>query len=83
MHSSPTASLHHDSQGHESDTAMLPSHQDDASETSTIIASDDDMGLSTYDHQQNEISSSPSSPSSPSASIQYNSPNAGTEGNAG
>jgi hypothetical protein len=86
MHSSPTASDHHDSQANALTTAMLHiTHQDDSSETSTVIDSDTDMDLHNSDlsHQNNANCSSPSSPPSPSVSIQYNSPNAGHEGNEG
>lgn len=81
--SQDNAQTYHDAQGNEFNTATLyTTDQDEVSETPTILASDDDeMGFNDHDQTHPEDQSLQSSYSPPSTSIQYNSPNAGLEGN--
>ena len=77
------ANIHHDSQGQEYNTATLyTSHQDETSDTPTVLASaDEDMCSNASDSLQLSDHSLHSSPQSPSDSIQYTSSNADLEGN--
>jgi hypothetical protein len=77
------ANIHHDSQGQEYNTATLyTSHQDETSDTPTVLASaDEDMCSNASDSLQLSDHSLHSSPHSPSDSIQYTSSNADLEGN--
>ena len=81
--SQDNAQTYHDAQGNEFNTATLyTTDQDEVSETPTILASDDEeMGFNDHDQTRPEDHSLQSSYSPPSTSIQYNSPNAGLEGN--
>ena len=91
-----TSQTFHDSQGNEYNTAQLytsPSafdpynemneDHDNASEVTTVLASDDEMDTNETAQQHSEDDSLTPSTSSPSTSIQYKSPSAGFEGNNG
>lgn len=66
-----------------SQDAAITNDQDDHSEATTVLASDDETGTHAPNHQHPVDNPSSSLPSSPSTSIQYTSSHAGPEGTDG